>query len=796
MNQTTTDRRNIDRFWHKALCSLLTLTLLIQGIIPLTAYAGVVPVASRQHYDEAMTQLEQYMDLVSEMRTHLDKSQFATEARLDSLDYDAGQIIQFAKKQISFEQYAGSLRGALGTLRSAAGNALDQSLLLATLLNDAGYEARIVHGKITQAQAEALLYQKRPQQPARPAIVDKDAYDGALRKMWGITNGKNNDFDSYGKQSQQTGSSILSDATKAVGQDYAFISSTLKTKNIKLGDSSSYPALVEEAREYFWVEYIEGASGEWKPVHVAFEGVDFDAVTIPVTETFVNEIPTQYQHRLRIEVLIEQRLGGKIKTSSLIPAWEAPAANLSGRSLTFTCVPLSMLGQLDKRTIEIPEEGNDVFLPVFLGSAASNTFDLLGNVISSDAAGSAYAAIFATEAEKMSSALSSLNALGSKSNAIQAVALNALKLKFTFIEPGGKETTYWRQVYQRDSGKTPGGREDLVNTYQALTQVYTFMVRTESWNDAAVLDASYKALLDKQSQIQDSLSVASAIDQPGAKSGSGTVDTGWTGAAMLYGLFDKGNGYLGVKTYRHLPSLVIHRRSLPLSEEFSVHMDVVQNQRRLSNPKLNGTPEGVEMLINMGAWESYAEGLLIAPGVRGRNNTHTAFKQFRNVTDRFHVISDVNDKMLQGPGNEEPQITNIRRELDRGYVVILPDASKLDSPDAMYWWRVDPRSGVTLGIGASGEGSEDFTYAYFLQRVVVGAVMTGGTTLGCFLIGGAINAHDPGRFTAGDCIGIGLGVGLGAASGATVAAGIASWGGAALAFVAISKLTDVWGGLE
>jgi hypothetical protein len=71
----------------------------------------------------------------------LDRTQFELGPLLDARNFDAEEIVRFITDEIDLEIYPGALRGARGTLVSGAGNSLGQSLLLATPLKDAGFEA-------------------------------------------------------------------------------------------------------------------------------------------------------------------------------------------------------------------------------------------------------------------------------------------------------------------------------------------------------------------------------------------------------------------------------------------------------------------------------------------------------------------------------------------------------------------------------------------------------------------------------------------------------------------------------
>ncbi len=67
-------------------------------------------------------------------------------AKAKELDYDYVRIYEYVRNGIRSEWYSGSTKGALGTLRTGAGNAVDQASLLIALLRAAGAPARYVQG--------------------------------------------------------------------------------------------------------------------------------------------------------------------------------------------------------------------------------------------------------------------------------------------------------------------------------------------------------------------------------------------------------------------------------------------------------------------------------------------------------------------------------------------------------------------------------------------------------------------------------------------------------------------------
>ena len=81
-----------------------------------------------------------------------------------ALDYDPAQIFNFLHTQIGYNSYLGSVRGARGTLWSAAGNALDVASLGVALMRASGIPAQYVSGTLSQSDAQELILSMFPAQ--------------------------------------------------------------------------------------------------------------------------------------------------------------------------------------------------------------------------------------------------------------------------------------------------------------------------------------------------------------------------------------------------------------------------------------------------------------------------------------------------------------------------------------------------------------------------------------------------------------------------------------------------------
>lgn len=67
--------------------------------------------------------------------------------------------LAFVRDRIALEPYPGVMKGAVGTLVSRGGNAIDRAILLAAILARSGVTSKIAHGPLPRAQAVALLQQ-------------------------------------------------------------------------------------------------------------------------------------------------------------------------------------------------------------------------------------------------------------------------------------------------------------------------------------------------------------------------------------------------------------------------------------------------------------------------------------------------------------------------------------------------------------------------------------------------------------------------------------------------------------
>jgi hypothetical protein len=166
-------------------------------------------------------------------------------ALANSLGNSPVAIYQYVRDNVGLEIYAGSLRGARGTLASKAGNPLDRASLLIALLKAANpaIEARYAQGMLSSTDATALV------------------------------------------------SRMFGDPSRIIGCDNpapAFNANTL----------------IAEAQNHTWVEYRVGPSGAYTALDTAFTGAAVNQTFATATQTFTS-IPLSLRHTARIRLEVE-----------------------------------------------------------------------------------------------------------------------------------------------------------------------------------------------------------------------------------------------------------------------------------------------------------------------------------------------------------------------------------------------------------------------------------------------------------------------------------------------------------
>jgi len=299
------------------------------------------------------------------------KKYFDKDMLLEELDYDVDKIIDFVSDKIVYQAYDGVLRGVEGTLKGRAGNAHDQAITLASMLNDADIEAQIMVGKLSSSQIEELnQHIAMAKFPTLPR-VDTQKQPKLLKKITAEIEEK---LKKYAKNNKET--PYDTNAKIAEG-----IYDTLSKEERDNGQEIFKEELQKSSTSYRWVRYKNESDGSWIEVHPAYrKAKTWHLKSNSIEAGAINDKSLQ---KLSMELWVENSDGEK---HSITGKWTAPAANLSGKTLSLEIMSDVMLQTAGIKDLEKKLKKSHYFFTRINGELPKEgkVFDLKGNIYPGD----------------------------------------------------------------------------------------------------------------------------------------------------------------------------------------------------------------------------------------------------------------------------------------------------------------------------------------------------------------------------------------------------------------------------
>lgn len=601
------------------------------------------------------------------------------EAAIDNLDFEASRIVDFVRNAIRFEPYAGALKGAAGTLSAGAGNALDQALLLATLLRDAGFDARIVRGSLADAELPRLA-RAALQSPLAEGTSEGDAELG--RQVESM------------KRLAVKPSSLPEPAARGqVGVPAARVSLTADRLAKLVSFDDAKEEFAQALRDYFWVEWRDGAGQPWRGAHPAFGPEDAPS-ELSATEYFAASIPEALQHRIRIEMGIERLESGRLVREPIAEAWERPVANFFGKSITVGVAPLRSAAADSPVT---------TFMPLFNGVVApgGKAFNSLGQLVDMEAAANAAAGVFETVSGRFMQATGSLADSPSDQ---PLLALTGQYVRVSWIRPDGRVRTEERWPLDRlanrgasDEAPRLAPAEDGALMVKRLSYIRTYLVQAPGEHGTASLR---RALDSAASRVRWSESMLRLLDWAEAR-----LELEPSRAArisddhpMLLALASFTHHPLqlppGRTTWRDGPFVAALHQSLEPDVDSPMWLDIQFNPWRGGEVSPAGIAPWPEGSVLRGVLDTAWEAAVAAP-----------------EEDYLAVPAE---RIALLPSARNPAQ---RRDHAEGFVL-----ASIPSPGMERWWRLHPMTGEVLGMSPLG-GAINAEYIVTVISVGVGGLL-------------------------------------------------------------------------
>ncbi|NKI35199.1 hypothetical protein HFP89_08470 [Wenzhouxiangella sp. XN79A] len=677
-------------------------------------------------------------DALERVHARIDESQFELDEAVFALDFDAESIVRFVSEEIHYQHYDGLLRAAHGTLIARAGNSLDQSVLLAQLLNDAGYEARVVEGALGRQSMNALLAGMFAEFEWPELFAESE--DDVLARVVALFSPALADQEGISELAR-----LMASERERQSELVDRVSTALEQK---LFEGQAAPSRAPDpasgdSEAYFWTEYRLGPGDDWNEAHPAFGHSTPPQVT--ATRYFGDSIPVELQHRVRIEVFLRSETAGSLQTHSLIPRWERPAANAAYTPLTIAFVPY--MGAPGDGNAEISDalDGAELFVPYFSEQAApsENVFSLDGRVLPPEAM-TAQGEFVKAVSDLGVEAVTSLSALGgdagdqARADSATPFKLGKLWIEYSTIAPSGEVKTIERTIVEpeADLGPRPDDADGAAawsrELRARLMQMRSLTVVTGQTNPNFLSDRLIEAAATSRSVI-DRLRER-FVEDPNASVLSALEGLDPLPETLWMEYLTATNTNSGISptqvTFLHEPMLVSFNRGVAerLDEVTSFRqVDILSNSRR--SYVLNGerAVPAPAASLRQGVYESVQEANVLRKD------------RFARIGSAFENLQDAGDLQLILPGEassaevrahvRDAYRPHAERELAAGYALLVPSAQAESA-----WWRVDMQTGsvAAMGFGPAGYGGVAAAEYIKVLGLIIGGMFVLYNMVGCY----------------------------------------------------------------
>ncbi len=629
---------------------------------------------------------------------------FSLTARQKAIGEEPEALFAWVRDHTRLLPYQGALRGPAGVMQDRSGSHLDRALLLAAMLESADYEVRLARASLDK-ESVARLPDPAVALPARSAR-DAPAAEtlGDLARQLGT--------DASAMASQVRALEAQAESFKrqiagTVATQSEALASHLEALGAASDDADARGAALAD---HWWVQ-VRRTSG-WQDLDPSLREHEVgDRLHAGAFENaWPDELPAEVQHRLTIEVVAERldnRLDNRRLREDIALSHEMAAMDLSAKAFALELHPLGMpdaarvstsasQAALWRRLVNQNE-----WIPFLVADGEPISDKIIradGRVIDHG--------VRSAQAEVMEEASGLLGRIGRGAQRERAgTELTAVFLRLTVATPGRETETFERSLM------------DMLGPYRRAGRGARSFEFTDSLREARALGMfSSTEILVQRNWWQAEYAVGHLLHDArlnrhavlGAVHAARRDDPALIGKAVERMAMAPSDLVMLAFARRalspHPEAVALTRMNLLTTFEnitasddgpiLTRGFDIIDN--RINVIGVNGS-EKRRIRLDQGVADTVLEAeLLQAEGAV--MNTSLDYGQALAAGIEWQMIDrlDANNRLAPDTA------VHVGSALAAGHRAILPADSEADVP--LTWWRLDPATGTTLGLGPDGRG--------------------------------------------------------------------------------------------
>ena len=681
--------------------------------------------------EQRLAQLDNSLRAIEDGDREAPRGRWDPEYVVQKIGRDPKVLFEWVRDNTFWIPYRGTLRGPIGVLMDRQGNSLDRALLLAELLQKAGHPVRLAHAELPLTDAWAML-------PAlvssRPLPADDDYSRTPPVALRRVASG-------YGMDGESVDTAVASQATAMVSAlarvETRAAAQADRLRNAVRGAgereerAARARAAVEAARDHWFVRLSQ--NGVWSDLDLAGGLVKSRP---SVSEVEPGQIDASLEHSVNVRLVAERWSNGSLSATPLFD-YRVRAADAFSKRVDVSIWPNEWPAQVvppgadpraAMRTTALEQHAWRATLVVDKSPAADVIVQDDGAVRGAQTGGG-----FGGLGQAIASGLGGAQGSGA--------VLTSVWLEYEIRQPSAQARTIRRVVFDLlgTSGRTNPPKTLQLTESPRLTRALAMMRTTELLLTPAQVAPEYVSHLAARA-ISANADLARLVvkrevpadpQQAQDLAGKATAPPSalypivlarFHGSAAPREVFlDRLNLFTRHKYLDVATSAIVARHAI----------DIVANEVGVDLR----TPDGFRARLQQGVLDTNAEAIDVG-SLRALGNVATSFAA-GDAALTLRSPDDVARAQLTGKVRD-----GILKDVAAGYVVVVRKNIDENALTAG-WWRIDPTSGDTLGVGKDGWGQS------MLERAVIMAgVFAAAWTFEYLLCGGALGNFVPNQTTA------------------------------------------------
>jgi len=723
--------------------------------------------------DQIAERLEKAIEELNESKQEISSDVMKLSTIISKVGPDPALLFEWVRDETFLVPYRGVLRGHEGVLMDQLGNSFDRALLLYALLREAEHEVRLAHGTLSPNQATEVLEKARSFPGSKQQQIDfsSDEFNTLIANLAQRYKANQNDLKNRMKKLDAEQKQLVEAVHRQVKEQAYQIADAVGRP--KKDTEQVRTSAAKTVQDHWWVQWQNESS--WINLDPTLPSAKPGQQLTKAIETIQPENYAELEdfcHSIRIRTVVEFWKKGKLQEAEVMNRVMLPMV-MFGKHIVFSHLPPGWPQDTDLFQAENPPEQfknaalkQREWLPVLsVDSEYIYKYSFLtdsSNIF--DATLPAWAAAALKGREIVDAMEESTEGAGKRikdllgrrsrdqkpkeAEKIEGTHLTAEWIEYEINVPGKLPQIVRREVFDllgpaaRASGKENVPPPEITEE-KRLERGLALLGRTEILPLVCRMSPEYVEHLMVENLLHNSQlfrDLIRSIDKADLETIMKQANSFRSISGQLYSLamVRQQWGRFQKDLYLNRPNVFAYHRWFQKDAQGRLlgfqSFDIVSNHTAVH---LSSDLDPFMTRVEQGVLDTNSEAVLaMLDGPKGEESG--CCETSKSTADLFAASEEqgIEWMMVRSPQDEAWRAlelpgdvrARIEHDLVTGYAAFVPQRPiMMNEQPSVSWWKVDPASGQTLGIGERGWGQT--TTEYFFLALAAAH----GTFMGCII---------------------------------------------------------------